>query len=448
MKKSLIYSGIILFFLAAVGFIIIRQNRKTEEKSARLYDLQPRKNISHQHGEWVETRTKATMLMEALRKNPADIKSSIAMAALFLQEARITGNYVYYDKAALRYVDNVLAQDSSNFDALTLKAFIYTSQHHFDQGLIIAEKARQKNPYNSFVYGMLVDGNVEMGNYSLAVENSDKMVSMRPDLRSYSRISYLREIHGDLPGAIEAMKLAVEAGFPGDEATEWSRVQLAKLFEHTGDLKNAEMHYLIALEERPGYAYALSGLARIAADKKDYNSAIKYLQQADSLVTDYSFKEELVDVYYLSGEKNKAKQLAQQVIDELTKVAVTGDKDEEVGHYADGELANAYLKVENVDLALKHALLEYRRRPDNIQVNEMMAWVHYKKGNYKEALPFMQTALKTNCKNPELLCKAGLVFLKNNDSVKARTLLAEALVNDPLIPGLLKAEAKAAIATL
>jgi len=67
---------------------------------------------------------------------------------------------------------------------------------------------------------------VEMGNYTAAVENSDKMVSIRPDIRSYSRISYLREIYGDYPGSIEAMKMAVGAAYR-DEATEWSRVQLA-----------------------------------------------------------------------------------------------------------------------------------------------------------------------------------------------------------------------------
>jgi hypothetical protein len=39
-----------------------------------------------------------------------------------------------------------------------------------------------------------VDGNVEMGNYDSAVAFADKMVALRPDLTSYSRVSYLREI--------------------------------------------------------------------------------------------------------------------------------------------------------------------------------------------------------------------------------------------------------------
>jgi hypothetical protein len=43
------------------------------------------------------------------------------------------------------------------------------SQHHFADGLDVAHKAQQVNPYNAYVYGLLVDGNVEMGNYDTAV---------------------------------------------------------------------------------------------------------------------------------------------------------------------------------------------------------------------------------------------------------------------------------------
>jgi len=145
-----------------------------------------------------------------------------------------------------------------------------------------------------------------MGNYKAAIENADKMVSIRPDMRSYSRISYLREIHGDYPGAIDAMKMAVDAGPPGDESTEWTRVQLGHLYENTGDLKSAEMSYLISLQYRPGYAYAIAGRARIAVAAGDYNKAIAYYQQADSLVNDYSFKDQLAELYSLTGQKTKA----------------------------------------------------------------------------------------------------------------------------------------------
>ena len=152
--------------------------------------------------------------------------------------------------------------------ASLLKSLIYLSQHHFADGLALAEKAKSINPYNAYVMGLAVDGNVEMGNYDAAVADADKMLSISPDIRSYSRASYLREIYGDYPGAIDAMKMAVEAGAPGDETTEWSRVQLGHLYENIGDILNAKMHYMIALQERPGYAYAFAGLARIAMAEK------------------------------------------------------------------------------------------------------------------------------------------------------------------------------------
>ena len=97
------------------------------------------------------------------------------------------------------------------------------------------------------------------------------------------------------------MKLAVDAGAPGDEATEWTRVHLGHLYENTGDLKHAEMNYIISLEYRPGYAYALAGMGG-AAFNNDYEKAIEYYMQADSLVNDYSFKEQLTDIYLATGQ--------------------------------------------------------------------------------------------------------------------------------------------------
>jgi tetratricopeptide (TPR) repeat protein len=444
MKKKYIYT-IFLFFIAFMLSIIFLKYRN---KEAISYTLLDRKGITADGREWELTRNYASTLLQSLKKNPADAKSSLALAAIFIQEARVTGNYVYYDKAAMKYVSDVLKMDSNNFDALTFKALIYLSQHHFADGLAIAEKAKEINPYNAFIYGMLVDGNVEMGNYDSAVANSDRMVSIRPDLKSYSRISYLREIYGDYPGAIQAMKMAVDAGAPGDEGTEWTRIQLGHLYENTGDLKSAEMHYTIALNERPGYAYALAGLARIALASKDYAKAIAYYEKAAASVTDYSFKEELVEAYKLSGQKEKADALANAVIEGMSRDAQSGQNDENIGHYADRELAYAYLKINNYDKALEHALLEYNRRPENIDVNETVAWVYYCKGEYANALPYLKAALKTNSKNPTLLCHAGLIYAKAGDKAMAKNDLQTALQSNPNIVEALKTESTNALKTL
>lgn len=209
-------------------------------------------------------------------------------------------------------------KNENHFEALSLKAMIFLSEHHFEEALATAQKAVSINPYNAFVYGTLVDGYVEMGDYKAAVENLEKMISIRPDMRSYSRISYLREIHGDYSGAIEAMKLAVDAGATGDEATAWTRVQLGHLYEKTGDIKSAEMNYFIALNERPRYAYALAGLGRIAVSQNKYDEAIALYQQADSLIADYSMQEELSDIYLLKGQPEKADAIARAILSDMS----------------------------------------------------------------------------------------------------------------------------------
>ena len=426
MKKSYAYSIVVVLFVTAIGFIITRGNRNEKKKTASSYTLQPRKKADSSE-EWNNIRNRALALQQAIRNNPGDSKSILALTSIFLQEARITGNYMYYDMAALHHVNTILQDDSLNFEALTFKALILLSQHHFADGLLVAKKARQINPYNAFVYGILIDANVEMGNYGEAIENADKMVSIRPDIRSYSRIAYLREIHGDYAGAIEAMKLAVNAGAPGDETTAWCRVQLGKLYEITGDHRSAEMLYRSTLEERPSYAYALGGLARIAISNKDFTKAISLYTEADSYMIGYQFREELATAYKLAGQTDKSTAIEKEVIDGMIIDSKSGQEDENIGHYADLELSYGYLKSGNTDKALYHVLQEYNRRPNNIDVNEALAWVYYNTGQYAKALPYLKTALQTNSKNPRLLCRAGLIYAKSGEIAVAKPLLTEGL---------------------
>jgi len=442
MKKKFIYILLIAFFFSISAFVVIRYSIHQSQLKKTTYPLMERKGALATSVEWQGTKNTAQQLINKLQYNTKDTKAAIALSSLYIQEARITGNYVYYDAAAMKYINNVLDNEPDNFEALTLKSLLYMSQHHFADGLTIAEKAQKINPYNALIFGILVDGNVEMGNYPAAVENSDKMDSIRPDIRSYSRISYLREIYGDYPGAIEAMKLSLSAGGAGDEPTEWTRIQLARLYENTGDLKSAEMHYLIALDERPGYGYATAGLGHIALANKDYPKAISYYEKAAEVLNDYSIQEQLSQLYSLNGNTKKADSLLQKIIEGMNNDGKKGEQDESIGHYADRELAYAYLLKNDNDNALKHALIEYGRRPENIDVNQTVAWVYYKMKDYDKALPYIKVALKTNCKNPVLLCNAGLIYAKTNQPALAKSTLQEALKNNPNIDPDLKTESE------
>ncbi|HZH94740.1 MAG TPA: hypothetical protein VEY06_02600 [Flavisolibacter sp.] len=418
MNRKITYTTTLILFAVAVFFIFWKYKNNDKPRTAIEYKLLPRPGSSALTPEWAKTEKNATDLHKVLEKNPDDSKSKLAMAALFIQEARITGNHGYYDLAAMKYVDEVLAKEPSNFLGLVFKSIVSLSQHHFAEGIMFANQAQRVNPNNAYVYGLLVDGNVEMGDYAMAVANSDKMVGIRPDTKSYSRISYLREIHGDYPGAIEAMKMAIDAGPPGEEATEWCRVQLGGLLENTGQLKEAQMQYAIALERRLGYGHALAGLGHIAMGNRQYGQAITYYKQADVAMDDYAWKEELARLYMLTGDKEKANTLTNGIIEELEKAAEEGE--ESINHHTDKELAEVYLMKGDYSKALNHALAEYNRRPDNIDVAGTTAWVYYKTGDQANAIKFMESALRTGSKNPTLLCRAAHIYLKAGDKAKAK----------------------------
>jgi tetratricopeptide (TPR) repeat protein len=448
MNKRSIYIVVVILFLATSGFIVLKYQKDKKKNEARVYELLPRNNSSAKYADWVTVKNNATILLAKISANENDLVSKMKLTALYLQEARISGNYVYYDAAAMKLVNDVLRKDPNNFEGLSFKALIFLSQHHFAEGLSVGEQVRQLYPYSAHVYGILTDANVELGRYDSALVSIDKMVSIRPDLSSYSRISYQREIHGDNEGAIEAMRLAVEAGSPGDEATEWSRIQLAKLYEHTGQIDYAKMNYTIALNNRPEYPHALSGLARIAIAEKNYAKAIDLYKKADSVITDFTIKEELAQAYLLNGNKDEADRLSNMIVEEMIKASQKNKYSDTSGHYSDREIAYGYINTHDYDKALEHAMIEYNRRPGNIDVNETVAWVYYNKGNAEKAIKYIKEALKTNCKNPILLCRAGLIYASAGDKAMAKTILQDALRNDPVISPVLRSAAEKTLQSL
>ena len=447
MKKKYWYIALLVFFAATISFVVIKYKNKQQDEKNAAYTLLPRKDKSN-NAEWLMAKQNTDKLIAKIKADPSDTKSALALTNAYIMEARISGNISYYDKAAMRTVENVLAKEPANYEALMLKALVQLSQHHFADGLATATTAVNINPNSAFVYGLLVDANVEMGNYDAALDAADKMVSIRPDLRSYSRIAYLREIYGDYPGAVSAMKMAVEAGVPSEESTEWCRTQLGRLYENMGDINKASFQYNLSLAARPGYAYALAGLARIASYEKKYDSAVYFYEQAQNTVADLGVKENLAIAYSNAGQTENANRLNKEVIEEMNKNAQQSISDPTIGHYSDKELAYAYLQNKDYDKALEHALAEYNRRPKNIDANETMAWVYYKRKEISKAQTYLDAAFITHSKNPMLLCTAGLIYAKTGNTEKGKTLLGLGLQHDPVMQDDIKKESTEALQKL
>ena len=427
-----------ILIIATLGFFAVIVIFSKEKKNPAAHYVEPRGTYALS-AEWLNSKAAIEGLIAKIEANPEDYKSMLMLAQAYVQESRNSGDHAFYDKAALELTDKILEKEPANFEALCCKATVLLSQHHFTEALAIAVKAKNINPNSAFIYGILCDANVELGNYTEAVNMADKMNSIRPDIRSYSRISYLREIYGDIPGAISAMKLAVNSGYPGLEQTEWARTFLGHLYESMGSLDSAEQQYSIALQERPDYPFALAGKGRISKARGNYKEAISFFEKADKMILEYSFTDELTDLYLITGQKAKSETTAAKVIELLSP----SDDIESIsghGHYADRELAYAYIKNGNPDKALEHAETEYKRRPQNIDVCETIAWVHYKRGEFSEANKMINIAIRTGSSNPVLLARAGLIKIKSGESAIGNALIEKANSQNPYLDPLLKKE--------
>ncbi|MEM7038466.1 MAG: tetratricopeptide repeat protein [Bacteroidota bacterium] len=284
----------------------------------------------------------------------------------------------------------------TRFHALYLRASVELSLHDFAKALETGKQAQALYPRNAGVYGILVDACVEMGDYAQAVTYSDQMVSIRPDLRSYSRVSYLRELHGQVDGAMEAMQMAIGAGMPGLEQTAWCRQQLAEMMQRYGDLDGAAQQYKMLLVEREDYPFALAGLGDIALEKGDFKAAEKHLTEAIARIPEVGFYVSMAHLYEKTGRTEEAAKTYAEI---QTMMA----EDSDAGHNMDLELAEVHLELgKDLEKALTYAQKAYSARPDNIDVNAMMARISLAKGEKAAARKYFEVASRTGSKNPVL----------------------------------------------
>jgi tetratricopeptide (TPR) repeat protein len=436
MKKNYLIAVVAATIIAAVFFLL----KRPREVAGPMAPLLQRQGPISTTSEWLNTKAAIEGLQTKIRRKPEDLTSKLLLAFAYMQEARITGQHPYYYPAALRLVNDILSQEPDNpvlrYEATVAKASIQLSQHQFAEALETGRQALQLNPNNAAVYGVLCDANVELGHYPQAIQMADQMVALRPDLKSYSRVSYLREIHGDMPGAIAAMEQAAAAGYPGLEQTAWARVTLGHLHEKTGDLAGAEKQYRRALGEYPHYAFALAGLGRLAVKKQQPRQALRHFTAAAAIIPEFSFQEEQIRIYQQLGQKRKAAQTLEALLEGLKE-------DQQAGHVVDLELANIYLELaRDPAKALKFARREYQRRPDNIEVCRTLAHIYYEKQDYEKAAGYMRHATRTNSQDPALLCLNGLIQYKAGRTVLGENLIRKSLALNPYQDNLLSQEGK------
>ena len=324
----------------------------------------------------------AALLGGALREGDATAAPSseaqrAATRGLTLQQqARVSGNPALYPRAA-EALERALRLDPGNAAALRGLSALAASRHRFRESLVLAQRARALEPQVAAAYGLIGDANLELGRYREAFAAFDRMATLRPSANVYARISYARELTGDLPGALEAMELAIDSAGVGEPAA-WTRTLTGNLLASLRRPTDAEVRFREALAFVPGYPGALSGVADLRAAKGELEAARALYARAAAAAPVPEFAATLGDVLDRLGRRAEAER-AWSRADELERLfAANGGRN---------LLETAEFDL-NHDRNLRSALDRARRgraeRP-SVEGDHVLAWALYKNGLCAEA---------------------------------------------------------------
>ena len=371
---------------------------------------------------------------EKIRANPDDTSAYAQLGLAYLQRVRENADPSLYGRAEQAF-NEALKRDPNQLDALIGQGSLALSRHQFTDAERWGERARAINPYRSAVYGIIGDAQTELGRYDEAVATFQKMINTRPDLSSYSRVSYARELHGDTAGAIDAMQKALTAGGGAMENTLWTQVQLGNLFFNSGNIQRAEEIYLAALKTRPDYVYAFAGIGKVRAAQGRIADAIEIDKKAAETLPLPEFVIALGELYEMNGQPTQAKQ-QYDLVEAMQKLNQSAgiDVDMELALFdADHGLDPAQ--------AVTRARASYARRP-SIYGADALAWALYKHGDFAEAHKYSQEALHLNTRDANLRFRAGMIAQAAGDTTTARNELKLALDINPHFSILHAPEAK------
>jgi tetratricopeptide (TPR) repeat protein len=360
---------------------------------------------------------------ERIKVNPDDYSAYGELGLAFQQKARETNDPSFYAQAQ-DALTKALEIKPDYYDAMAGLGTLNLSLHEFGKALDWGMKAQALIPERAYGYGVVGDAQIELGDYDAAVLSFQKMVDLRPDLSSYSRVSYARELYGDVPGAIEAMQSAIQAGGPSAENTAWCRFQLGNLYFNSGQLDKAAQTFNEALMSYPNYLHAYAGLGQVNWAQGKTEQAIEYYKKAVASVPLPQYLTALGDLYTISGDTTAAKEQYDTVL-YIYQVFEAGGVNvdiEKAGFLVDHDM--------EIASAVKMAEAATSVRND-VNSLDILAWAYYKDGQYDKAMSTTEKSMRLGTQNANFYYHLGMIQMALGNDADGNASIDKALAINP-----------------
>lgn len=370
----------------------------------------------------LSTSDRITRLEASTRNNPGAGDQWRQLGAAYVRRAFETADPAFYPLAesALNQAEKRLG---STPELLGTKATLALARHRFADARSLADDVIRQRPGGLDGRIALFDADVELGNYERAFAQIESLVDERPNVATLSRLSYRRQLTGDLLGAEVAMRQAASAAPAGSIDRAIALAYLGDVLLESGRLDAAGRTYVQSLRIEPTNGTAMLGSSRVAMARGDDRSAAAILDR-------------LVDRIPLPGALGLRADLARAGGDQKTAKATDQLVDASVALFeANGAVVDAELAILLADrgagsstAAVRAARRAYAERR-TIFTNDAMAWSLFVSGRAAEALPYARAAVAGQPGVSSVRWHAAEVFASAGDLVAARRELTAALRN-------------------
>ena len=354
-----------------------------------------------------QTPSPAERAAEAARRaiaaTPDRVEPYTQLAFALARRARETADPAYYDQAAAA-VAQALERAPGNFEAEKMGVWVLLGKHEFAQALDQAQALNKRAPDDLQVYGFLTDAHVELGHYKEAEEACQWMLDLRAgNLAGLTRAAYLRELFGDIEGAVELMRQAFDRTPPSEtEDRAWILTHLGHLELVAGRTANADPLLAEALRLVPDYHYALATLGKLRTAQGRAMDAVEALQRHVAVAPHPENYFGLAEALREAGRVAEARTAYQEFETRARREMAGWDNaNRELIFYYAGE-------GRKPAEALTLAEMEIGRRQD-VATLDAYAWALRANGRHREAKAAIDRALAVGVREPATLERAKAI---------------------------------------
>jgi tetratricopeptide (TPR) repeat protein len=360
------------------------------------------------------------ILEDQVSVEPGDAGARQRLGIAYLQRAAEVGDPTLY-AAAERVLGEAKKLAPGDARTVTALGVLALALHAFDEALRLGLAAHADESFSADPLAVVVDAEVELGDYRSAANHLQQMLDLRPGLAALSRTSYLRELHGDLEGAIEAMEQARLAGSGSVFDVALVTALSGNLMLSKGDVVGAESAFAEAAQLAPDLSLAEVGRARVELARGNLDAATEGL--ADS-VERFPAPEAVILLAETLAVQGRQAEADTQL--ELVRTITRLQQDS--GQVVDLEMARFEADHGDPVRALSLAREVYRIRP-TIHAADVLGWAIFRSGRPRAALPRTEESLRLGSLDPVLRYHAAAVFFANGREERAADELEVALTH-------------------